>query len=137
MESTLAWILAFLVASVAVTFVVLFQKRAEERFRLLAADRSRILERERELASRYNALERAHEVALAERAAIELDYVQLAVQKKAQKIAEDLGNDEAEVEVNTVRPTPDSGRRWMQLLGEQDPDDDDAQTADSTPTPVA
>lgn len=73
MESTLAWVLVVVLASLLFTVPIFLTRRSEERIRVLLEDRSRVLERERVLASRFLTIERAHEVAVAERVAIEID----------------------------------------------------------------
>ncbi|MDC3984083.1 hypothetical protein [Polyangium jinanense] len=77
MESTLTWIFALVMASLALAVPIFLQRRADAKIRALSDDRSRILDRERELASRFLAEQKAHAAARAELAAIEEDRAQL------------------------------------------------------------
>ncbi|MRG91687.1 hypothetical protein [Polyangium spumosum] len=77
MESILTWIFALVMASLALAVPVFLQRRADAKIRALLDDNSRILDRERELASRYLAEQRAHETARAQLVAIEEDRARL------------------------------------------------------------
>ncbi|MDC3961284.1 hypothetical protein KEG38_46110 [Polyangium jinanense] len=77
MESTLTWIFALVMASLALALPIFLQRRADAKIRALSDDRSRILDRERELASRFLAEQKAHAAARAQLAANEEDRAQL------------------------------------------------------------
>ncbi|TKC95707.1 hypothetical protein [Polyangium fumosum] len=77
MESTLTWIFALVMTSLALAVPIFLQRRADAKIRALMDDRSRILDRERELASRFLAEQEAHAAARAQLAANEEDRGQL------------------------------------------------------------